>query len=297
MLKNANIHTACPCYQTGDKQKISVGRAHCGKAGSSLLTTNQIIFVMSGSVSYTLTDHPDANMVLGRNEFFFVPVCTSLRWKALEESTVMTFRLDKLIGRIPECHTFRFQRVSDCSEVPRLDGLIHTLTANDRIRHFLDGIVQTESDGLKCSSYAHLLTGQLMFLIQAYYTREEYTLFYSTVMSPDTVFHDQVRENCTKYRTINELADAMGMGIQKFGNRFRKVFGETPNVWLNRERARRIYHQLCSSDETIRQIAADHGFSPVNFARYCRYNFGKSPSEIRKELVSQPSDPQMSNAS
>jgi AraC-like DNA-binding protein len=276
------VHRSCPCYQNDEEQTIRQYRFTSGEVQSITLKVHRILFVLAGSVRI-LIHNMEEKRTINRDEFIFLPVGTRLKYEALESGSLMTIGLDKTIGEIPECHTFRFQR--DGYPNPKQEPGVWPLQINDRIRYFLNGILATEEDGLKCASYARLLIGQLMFLIQVYYPQDEYTRFYSTLFNSDVVFSDFVYQNWNKYATVNELAEAFGISVRQFTVRFHKVFSESPGSWIKRSRAADIYHDICSSHKTLKAIAMEYNFSMSNFIRFCRMNFNQSPGMIRKQLM------------
>ncbi|MDR2894365.1 MAG: helix-turn-helix transcriptional regulator [Alistipes sp.] len=88
-----------------------------------------------------------------------------------------------------------------------------------------------------------------------------------------------------KYRTIDELSKAIGMNPQAFAIRFKKIFGTTPHKWMQQEKARRIYLDICRSELSLKEIAERYDFTLLpNFYRFCKQIFGDSPGRIRKGL-------------
>jgi AraC-like DNA-binding protein len=250
---------------------------------------------LSGSVRIS-TQYDSSGLKLSHDSFVFLPVGTRINWRSLASSSVLLAQLDEGSGEIPECPTFRLQRdgLSDvCApgdspdSSDSHDGGIYPLPVNDRIDYFLNGLLATERDGLKCANYAKLAVNQLLFLIQVYYPIEEYSRFYSAIMSPDVVFSDFVYANWRARPTVNELSTAIDMSTQQFSSRFQKVFGVSPGVWLRRRKAEEIYFDICKSRKSLRSIASAYNFSMANFIRFCRNNFGSSPGAIRKGLAAE----------
>jgi AraC-like DNA-binding protein len=132
---------------------------------------------------------------------------------------------------------------------------------------------------------------RMLYLIHAYYPYEECIKFFSPVATQDVGFSEFVRLNHTKYRTVGEMAAAYNMSVQQFANHFRKVFGEAPREWLQREKAHTIYRDICRSDKSLKEIALEYDFLQSNFIRYCRTKFGASPGSIRARLLGGESGP------
>jgi AraC-like DNA-binding protein/quercetin dioxygenase-like cupin family protein len=279
------VHTSCICYQNGKKQTIKIQKINKGEICLLHLKTHKIVFVLEGCVHISTQIDGDTIM-LGADELVFLPVGTKMEYEAVEPGVMLIIQLDNLAGNIPECNTFRFQRDTDAIDYESVRGL-HILKANERVRHLLRGVVATEQDGLKCGIYANLIVGQLLFLIQVYSTQEEYSRFYSIMLTPDVAFSDFIYKKWKELPTVNELADAMNMNVKGFTRHFRKVFSEAPGTWLKRRRSEAVYYDLCSSHKTLKSVAMDYGFSMPNFIRYCRMNYGSTPGAIRNRLCAE----------
>lgn len=279
MILSKETQKDCVCSHKADKQTILLKKKRAGDTGTSLLTSHLIVFVLEGAVKYTIAG---STVTVHRDEFFFLPSSTNVVWEALEETTVLMFRLNDLIGKISECHTFRFQRLS--GNPPENRG-IYLLRANEQMRGFMGDVEATERDGLRCGNYALHLVAILLARIQFYYPQEEYMRFYSTVASPDVRFSDMVYERWMECRTVCELAGALNMTVRRFTQHFHKAFGESPGSWLKKRRKENVYRDICSSHLALCEIAIKHGVSLTNLVRYCRTNYGDTPSRIRASLV------------
>jgi AraC-like DNA-binding protein len=283
-IPNVGLHASCVCYQRDDARTIRRYDLESGAVQSYFLDAHNIVFALNGRVSVS-AHNVESGVPLEHGDFVLLPIGTNATFEAHERpASVLLFRLKNLVGQIPECNTFRFHRsAAPAAEKPG----IRPLKANDRILHFLEGVLRTEEDGLKCSSYAQLLVGQLLFLIQVYYTQEEYTRFYTAILSPDVVFFDRVCEKWDEYKTITvgELAGALNMTPLQFGAQFGKVFGTTPKAWLQARKAEHVYLDVCSSHKPLKSIAHEYGLSMPNFVRFCRTNFGTTPGALRDSLI------------
>jgi AraC-like DNA-binding protein len=287
MLHYKNIHTSCFCYQKKNKQTISQKKFHRGESGSFILTSHHIVFVLNGSAECAIAGLSDTTVVVSSGNFIFLPTSTNMLCEALEDdTTVLLIRLSGLVGKLPECPTFRFQRLSgNLDTCPVENRGIYPLKMNRRILYLVKGIVTVQHDGIKCDNFAKHMVALLLTMIQAYYPQEEYMRFYSTITGSDAMFTDQVYERWMTCYTVGELANTFDMNIKQFTRYFNKVFGENPGSWLKKRRMEHIYHDICSSYKPLRQIAEEHCFLMTNFVRYCRNNFGYTPESIRRSLA------------
>ncbi len=286
-IPEVGVHIECPCYQRHNKQTIRHKQLIAGEKDSIHNTTHCIVFLLDGTIRISIHNTGEV-VTIGENEFIFLPIGTRFDYEAFENGLLLIFSLDKSMDVITECHMFRFKRDADATAKSRAAGTIYPLRANDRVKYFITGTLATEQDGLKCTSYAKLLVGQLLFLIQVYYPRETYIRFYSALFNSDVEFSDFVYNNWKTYQTAGELATAFRLGPSQFADRFVKVFGETPGSWLNNRKRTEIYYDLCNSRKSIKEVAADYNYAIPNFTRYCRTNFGATPGTIRERLQKGP---------
>jgi len=280
----AKTHFACQCYQSNkNPEQIIRQRAFAaGKRGTIHSNMHNVVFVQRGAIRIS-THYAHEGVTVGAGELFFLPLGAKFVYEAMEDGALLILSFDKAAQDIPECHTFRFQRDNEhltAGSAPE----IYPLRANARIIDFFVFTLATLHDGLRCSNYARLQVTQLMVLIQVYYTQAEYTRFYSAILSGDVAFSDFIYRNCKELNTARRLAEGLHMTEHQFMERFRKTFGVTPGSWLQQRKRGNIYQELCSSTNTLKDIAFRHGFSMPNFVRYCRSNYGQSPGAIRRGL-------------
>lgn len=273
----------CICSRAADKQNILLKITPAGNSGQTLLTSHFIIVVIEGRARYKIMG---ATVVVEPGELIFLPASTTMCWEALEDCTVLMFRLNDLIGKIPECRTFRFHRQGSDAALDHDFGKgIHPLRVNHRMKPFIDDVVAMEREGLRCDNYATHVVAILLARIQFFYPPEEYLRFYATVASCDVVFSDTVYDRWRECRTVAELAGALNTTVRRFTSHFHRAFGESPGTWLKERRREQIYRDICSSSMPLGEIAIKNGVSLTNLVRYSRTNFGDTPSRIRASLT------------
>ncbi|WP_157764439.1 helix-turn-helix transcriptional regulator [Salmonella enterica] len=83
---------------------------------------------------------------------------------------------------------------------------------------------------------------------------------------------------------VSNMADKYNMTINTFISEFRKLSGYTPLCFLKKIRLDRGMLLLKKTDSPISVIASECGYnSPASFSSYIKKEFGKSPSQLRKE--------------
>ena len=86
--------------------------------------------------------------------------------------------------------------------------------------------------------------------------------------------------------TIDALAKSVGMSMSVFFNRFKRVVGETPTVYLTNWRIRKAKEILAINKDNISEIALKVGYqSEAAFNRMFKAKVGSTPAAFRRELV------------
>lgn len=74
-----------------------------------------------------------------------------------------------------------------------------------------------------------------------------------------------MKQNLSKKCTLAEIAESVHMSPFYFHTVFRRLKGETPQVCLNRLRIEKAVELLLTSDQEIRSIAEECGFSSQSY--------------------------------
>jgi AraC-like DNA-binding protein len=281
-IYNIDTHLNCFCYRDSQEALLEIKELQSGESVETRFRRYTILFVTEGVIHilYGKTTH-----TLSKGEFVFLPI-SSIRYRTLEKSTLLFFRM---CSELQECPNFNTTALwSEPEEKRHLNfEEMYILKSNDKLEHFLAGVYSVLQDGAKCVVYMRMQISLLLFLIQLYYPREECRKFFSLHPTSDVKFAEFVRRNYSKYRTVNDLADAIHMSYHQFGYQFKKVFGVPPHQWIQREKAQLIYQDICRSDKTLKEIALQYEFDiHSNFIRFCRRNFGMSPAALRNSKKS-----------
>ena len=92
-----------------------------------------------------------------------------------------------------------------------------------------------------------------------------------------------VRKNLASHPGVPEMAARKGWSDAHFARTFREVFHITPKQYLTRELFAESLKRLNDPDKSIKEIAAELGFSSeFNFSRFIKQCSGLAPSGLRK---------------
>jgi len=270
----------CHCQKEDNHPVLELREYTSPKSGSVYIFHPEIIFVVRGGMDVTV-DGDGSSLSMKEWDFIFVPIGTTLSCRIAENSAVLIVRIT---SEYPECPAVGMRLSSPPVEEMKPDG-IYSLQANERIRYFIKGFLAVFGDGLKCRNYMKMEVDRILYLIHAYYTIQERVRFFSSVISVDIEFSEFVRKKWIKYLNVKELSHVMNMSERQFAHRFKKVFGMTARQWIQRQKSQLVYHDICTSDCPIKEIAKKYNFTPGSFVRYCHKHFGSSPGVIRKKLT------------
>lgn len=71
-----------------------------------------------------------------------------------------------------------------------------------------------------------------------------------------------------------------------FRRRFKEEFGQPVSGWLRERRKEDILAMLSDTGTPLSDVAARNGFQSLStLSDYCRRNFGKSPSQMRRDAA------------
>ena len=276
---NVEEHLSCYCYEGGERPLIEVRKVKRTETEEMLLSSNVIMLVMSGKIRINIINYKKVE--INKGHFVFLPSDHSVFCKAIAKSKVLIFRLDESIRL---CYSYSLDQLYNRVKNMEKPESLTVLDFNVRIWDFANALVNTWEDGLRCRIYLQDKINELLLLLRAYYPEEQLGRLFYDILSSDSVFSEFVRSSYLKYSTVNKLAEAMNMTSQQFTRRFNNVFGQAPYGWMQREKSRLIYGEICRSDKPIKEIAAQFGFTiPANFNRFCKAAFGMNPGEIRKK--------------
>ena len=278
-IHNIEEHLSCYCYDNGELPLVEVRKIERGEIREFMLSSNEIVFILKGKMDFSLYKNPGGEIRKG--QFAFLPAGDKLQCKALADSHLLILRLN---GGTHLCQNYGIEQLYNEMKGIKKPKRLYALEINERLQHFANGLVETYEDGIKCRHFFLAELTRALTIIRTYYPKETLCCFFFPILSPNTAFSEYVRTHHLKYRTVRELATSMSMRPQQFARRFNAIFKQPPYEWMQQEKARVIYSELCISDKPLKEIANSAGFSAhTNFIRFCRTTYGATPNEIRKK--------------
>lgn len=287
-------HLSCLNYNPGEKPMVEVVKIVKGEKRKLSVNNNEIVFIIEGRVRYYFKEFPTHEAVKG--QIIFRPAGADYSYEGLADSIVVIFRVHKPIAL---CDQFSIEKLYGVKQIEpgmREDGedreaepglkRIGTLEINSRIWYFLDGVIDSILDGIKCRCWFELKIKEFLVYLRAYYTKEELHDFFYIILSGDTAFSEYVRVNWLHFLSVQKLAESLNMTRKQFTTRFARVFGKTPIRWMSEMRAQKAYTEITTTKKPFKQIASICGFgSDTELTRFCKKEFGKTPTELRDQAA------------
>jgi AraC-like DNA-binding protein len=241
---------------------------------------NHLIFVDDGELLARYNEFQPIRA--HREEFFFIPQLAEFAIQTLSEAHLYVFSFDSL----NEIYNKRDFRVNILSEVQKA-FVFKALPFHPILKNYLQLISYYFLKGINPPQMDKLKFKELFLLFKFLYNKEELNNLFYPLLSKSLDFKHQVIQYSSDTTNVNELANKIGMGRTNFDRKFKIEFGISPLQWLLKEKAKHVYFSLSEPESTLSDIMQKYNFnSPTHLNRFCKQQFGLTPSELRKKLNS-----------
>ncbi len=269
-------HFSCSNYGKEETALVRIVEYTKGEVRDRIFLQSGVAFVLKGNVRISVNGIKD--FPIGEEKMLVSPMGSRFRVEAMEDTTVLVFHM-KYTTQL--CESFRYDNLA-YEQVPDRNSELKALSFNPAIRSFISDLMARINDGLTCRHYLEHKLSELFFLLRAYYTKEDLAAFFYRLMTSDLAFRELVVHNYSKAKSVKDLADMAHYSETGFHKRFKKVFGESPSDWLNREKANKLRHELAQTQTPLKIISDKFDFSSASHLnKFCRKHFGATPLEIR----------------
>ena len=275
-------HTSCHHYASNPHEGFRLFTLNAGDITEERLEKNTVIFVVRGIIEYTMNTFVHT---LKSKEMAFFHKCGECRLRAQTESTFLVAMFE---NALQGCDLMDLSTLETyCKGISyRADPL----DVRPKMRTFLKLICGYLRDGANCVLLHELKLREMFWLFRFYYTKEELATFFYPLVGEDYDFKMKVLQNFEKARTVEQLSSMVGMSLTPFYKRFLAEFHESAGSWMRKQRNLKIKFVLSYSDAPLGEVADELGFSSqAQFSRYCKQNFGLTPSGFRNLLKSKQS--------
>jgi len=283
-IYNLKEHHQCFCFGVGENALIEARRIPRGTEEEITLSYHEIVFMIEGRLRYIIRDHNPVELIKGH--FTFMPIGRTLSYKAKTNCLIFIVRQNT---NLRLCHSFSIEKLYRVINSADTSCKLTPLEINPRLYHYINGLKDTCEDGIMCRYFFEAKIIEFFVLLRAYYSDEQLQGLFLPILSPDTEFSEFVYRNYKKYNTVSEMAAAMKLTTGQFKDRFHRIFSQSPRDWMQKQKAKGIFSEICDSNKAFKQISADNGFAvQAHFIRFCRRSFGRTPGEMRKNRTKSP---------
>lgn len=286
-LKNVTEHKCCPNFAKEDidrailftdlnkSESMSTNLKHC-------VTVNKLLYVIEGKLNVIAENE---SYILNKNQLLLIPNNYNTVLTGMKNDNVF-FLLS--LGTVEHlCHNYSLDILyKEFKHKENEDERLFTLDANEMLVKFFEFVQQICKNGIYCRHYAETKVGELLFLLRAYYDKEDLFNFFQPLLSSDLAFSQFIMSNYSKAKNVTELAEITNYSLSGFQKRFKKIFGISAHSWMRKEKLKLIYDDISHSSASLKDLSIKHDFStPSHFNDYCKANLGFTPGYIRKKKV------------
>jgi len=242
--------------------------------------SNQIVLINNGALSFTHKDVVNKEITMG--ESILIPAQCICFLNALQDTGIIIIKLDPNVNFY---NYFPFELSSNEYGMKNKYNNIEFLYANQRLIDFSNSIKDYLCDNIRCSYFYNLKVREFFLLIKNFYDNNTVSNFIQPIYNNDFVFSNSILEHIDKIRTVKDMAKKLKYSLSGFEKKFKRVYNVPPYQWMQKERAKKIYHELICSRKTFTQIASDFDFSsPAHFNDFCKIFFKNTPGGLRKNI-------------
>lgn len=275
-------HTSCVNYKTEEDAGFALKEAALGEHFDNRqqeIKANHLIFILSGEVSITKDSKEKTRVRAG--EFIFIPLSSHYTGTVIQPGTYIS--LSFFHDTISLCDKHMLSSYLDKAQhTPLCFKPLSVRAPLDMFLHLLESYLQA---GVNCKHLHELKERELFIIFRTAYTKSEIIQLLYPIMGIEVDFKAAVLKHKDRVRSKQELAELLGMSGSELHRKFTQEFGETVQSWLQKQKNKEILSRLNYDFISIKEVAYELGFgSAAGFNKYCKNNFGCSPSELRQEI-------------
>lgn len=276
---NLNKHRQCPNYIGSKAIGFALLTGMCGERVEDILPVPLMIFVMSGKIK--LCFRKNVETVVNAGEMVAAVFAKDSYVAAMEDSVCMRLYIQG--DGLDFCHRIvnsnLLQRFGE--QVGEQGKVLPMIPEIQAIMRQMTGYV---TDGLMCCDVHAMKQQELAAVLQAYYRPSDLIPFIAPIYDPNARFYNDVMKLAGQYLPVQDMASQLNMSYPTFIRTFRKVFKDTPQEWLSKNRMKQLRDLLHNTAHTDQEIADELKFSTVqNMRAFCKTRSGLTPMQLREQ--------------
>lgn len=239
---------------------------------------HHIVFVLEGKAEAQCGG--SKRIYVRKNEVIFLPKSSSFFLLATEITDILYFSFE---NNLQFCDKYSFQNLQTYTK--KMKYSFNAISMVPNLQQFASLLVSYLKDGINCGHLQEIKQTELFILFRAYYTKRILASFFHPIIGTDIDFKNKVFDYSLKAKSAMELAQMMGYAMREFRKIFTENFGETVYQWMLNQKTQNIQYQLMASDNDMKTIAFQLGFSSLShFSQFCVKRFGIPPTVLKKKL-------------
>lgn len=274
-------HLSCFLYSVGKNPLIALENYEAGASIKVCPKQNMALFLLEGAMHFSYSEY--LNVPAEKDDIFIYPANQKGKATFDSDTVILSFQLGV---NLSFCDHFSFEMLlkEKSGRGGEAFGRLYFLTVNEIVKAYLDNLLGYLKDGLRCSYFLEMKIKEFFYILRAYYPKEELTLFFDPMMNSDLDFSTKFFQSLEKTSNVEALAQLMDYSLSGFEKRFKKIFGVPAYQWIQREKAKSIYHEINCTEKNFSKIGQEYGFSsPSHFNDFCKRTFGDTPGGLRKK--------------
>ena len=286
MITNTNNEIFCPheqnclkCFKyiTSDDTVFTFIQRNAGGQLHFYSNHNRVLFMVEGKGNLLCNNNLNK---IESGSMILIPHKSDYSITVTEDSFMVIVNLHP---RFNFCEHFSLQNLYHHRKQPQLSTDFYPLQNHVAITLFLQNIIMQISAGMKCKYFHEMKQQELFFYFRSYYSENELFNFFSPILNDDTNFAEVIYQNYESVKTLNDLANITHYSVSGFKKRFQKVFGMSPQLWIRKEKAKKIYKEIINTHKPFKEISIQYHFCSIShFNRFCKQMYGISPAKLRR---------------
>ncbi|MCD7969591.1 MAG: helix-turn-helix transcriptional regulator [Alistipes sp.] len=241
---------------------------------------NLMIFVLEGELTVTCNEF--TNRTFKKGEILFIPKGSIGVSRSSQKSAVITCLFDVINNVCDKLNIHSYWPI--CRNI---DYDFRPLEIIPQLYSFLDSLKYYMQQGINCEHFHELKQRELFLILRWFYKKEELAELLYPIIGNSLDFKALVLENYLKVSSVSELAELSRMGRSHFDAVFKEEFGMPARQWMLKQIAKHVKYHLSEPGVTISDVMIKFNFnSPTHFTRFCKQQFGCTPTELMTKLHS-----------
>jgi AraC-like DNA-binding protein len=261
---------------TGRSPLVKMVYYHRGELFDRIIKEPIIAFVLDGKIE--LYSKIKLSQIIDRGRLFLIPQKFCARFRCLENTRLVYCHIREDIQFFNKLKFNTLRNAVSYKQINIEYCPIPTLEVGQPINLFFTCLLASLEDGLNCEYYFEIKLNELFILMNTYCSDNSLSMLFYPLINEDFPFIRQIFENKNKVFSVNEMASIVRFSPLDFRKHFKRIFGELPSDWMNRERTKLILHKLALPDKSLNQISEECGFLSLScFNMFCKKYLNDTP--------------------